>query len=63
LRIPLAAEQFDAALARAEREHLSHLQFLETLISEQAHQRRERSIQRRIGEAGFREEQRLETFD
>jgi len=63
LRIPLTAEQFDAALAQAEREHLSHLQFLETLISEQAHQRRERSIQRRIGEAGFREEQRLETFD
>ena len=60
LRIPLSPEQFDAAVARAEREHLSHLKFLETLIAEQADQRRERSIQRRIDEARFREEQRLE---
>jgi len=63
LRIPLTPEQFDAAVARAEREHLSHLEFLETLIAEQADQRRERSIQRRIHEARFREAQRLESFD
>lgn len=63
LRIPLTPEQFDAAVARAEREHLGHLEFLETLIAEQADQRRERSIQRRIDDARFREEQRLETFD
>ena len=63
LRIPLSSEQFDAAVARAEREHLCHLEFLETLIGQQADQRRERSIQRRIDEARFREEQRLETFD
>jgi DNA replication protein DnaC len=63
LRIPLTPEQFDAAVTRAEREHLCHLEFLETLIAEQADQRRERSIQRRIDEAGFREDRRLETFD
>ncbi len=63
LRIPLTPEQFDAAVARAEREHLGHLEFLESLIAEQADQRRERSIQRRIDDAGFREDRRLETFD
>jgi DNA replication protein DnaC len=63
LRIPLTSEQFDAVIARAEREHLSHLEFLEAMIAEQADQRRERSIERRIHEARFREEQRLETFD
>jgi len=63
LRIPLTPEQFDAAVARAEGEHLSHLEFLESLIAEQADQRRERSIQRRIREARFREPRNLETFD
>jgi DNA replication protein DnaC len=63
LRIPLAPAQFDAAVARAERERLAHLEFLETLIAEPADQRRERSLQRRLAEARFREAQRLETFD
>ena len=63
LRIPLTDEQFDAALARAEREGLSHLEFLEALIAEQADQRRERSIERRIREACFRDSGTLETFD
>jgi hypothetical protein len=47
LRIPITPGQFDAVMARAEREHLSHLEFLEALIGEQANQRRERSIQYR----------------
>ncbi|MFH0983233.1 MAG: ATP-binding protein [Planctomycetota bacterium] len=63
LRIPITSEQFDAVIARAEREHLSHLDFLEALIAEQAHQRRERGIQHRIREARFREPRNLETFD
>lgn len=63
LRIPLTGEQFDAVIARAEREHLSPLEFLEALIGEQADQRRERSIQRRINKACFREARTLETFD
>ena len=63
LRIPITAGQFDAVTARAEREHLPHLEFLEALIGEQANQRRERSIQYRIREAAFREPQSLEAFD
>jgi DNA replication protein DnaC len=63
LKIPLRAEQFDKALARAEREGLSHLEFLHQLISEQAGQRRERSIARRVRQACFREEKTLATFD
>lgn len=47
LKVPLTAETFDAALARAEREGLSHAQFLHLLIAEQAHRRRERSIAHR----------------
>jgi DNA replication protein DnaC len=63
LKIPLRAESFDAVLARAEREGLSHLEFLHQLIGEQAGQRRERSIARRVREACFREEKTLATFD
>lgn len=63
LRVPITPGQFDAAVARAEREHLPHLEFLEALIGEQANRRRERSIQYRIREAAFREPQSLETFD
>ena len=57
LKVPLRAEQFDAVLARAEREGLSHQQFLHLLIAEQADQRRERSIARRIRDARFRDAQ------
>ncbi len=63
LRIPVQPEQFDAAIARAQRERMSHLEFLEALIGEQAGQRRERSIERRIREARFREPVTLAAFD
>jgi len=63
LRIPITPQQFDEIIARTEREPLSHLEFLETLIAEQARQRRERSIERRIREARFREPRTIETFD
>ncbi|MFH0981258.1 MAG: ATP-binding protein, partial [Planctomycetota bacterium] len=63
LRIPITPGQFDAVTRKAEREHLSHLEFLEALIAEQANQRRERSIQHRIREAHFREPRDLEAFD
>jgi DNA replication protein DnaC len=63
LRIPLQPEQFDAVLARAEHEGLSHLEFVRMLLGEQANQRRERSIARRIREAGFREGKTLADFD
>jgi DNA replication protein DnaC len=63
LGIPLRCEQFDAVLSRAEREGLSHLEFVRLLINEQANQRRERSIAHRIREAGFREGKTLADFD
>jgi DNA replication protein DnaC len=63
LKIPLSAEQFDAILAGAAREGLSHQEFLHRLIGEQAAQRRERSIAYRIREAGFHERKPLSEFD
>jgi DNA replication protein DnaC len=63
LKIPLRAEAFDALLGRAQREGLSHQQFLHLLIAEQANQRRERSIAYRIREAGFDERKPLSEFD
>jgi DNA replication protein DnaC len=63
LNVPFSAEAFDAATARAEREGLSHLEFLHLVTAEQAARRRERSIARRIREACFREAKTLATFD
>jgi DNA replication protein DnaC len=63
LRIPVTAEQFDRTLGQAEQEHLAPLEFLSRLIGEQANLRRQRSIERRIREAHFREHKTLEEFD
>jgi DNA replication protein DnaC len=63
LRIPLRPEQLDAALACAEHEGRSHLEFVRMLIGEQASQRRERSIAHRIREAKFRVGKTLVDFD
>jgi DNA replication protein DnaC len=63
LGIPVAPEALDAALLRAEKEALPHLSFLDLLLGEQAGQRRERSIARRISEAHFAERKTLEAFD
>jgi len=63
LKVPLTAGQFDAVLAAAQREGLSHQQFLHRLIAELADRRRERSIAHRIREARFRERQPLSAFD
>jgi DNA replication protein DnaC len=63
LKVPLRPEPFDAAVAQAEREGLSPLEFLHLLIAEQAAARRERSIAHRIQEARFREGKTLATFD
>ena len=61
--MPLTAETLDTHLGRAEKEHLSHLQLLAGLVGEQAAQRRERSIERHIRAARFREPCSLEGFD
>jgi DNA replication protein DnaC len=63
LNVPFSEAAFDAATARAEREGLSHLEFLHLVITEQAAQRRERSIARRIRDACLREAKTLTTFD
>ena len=63
LKIPLREAAFDAVVAQAEREGLSHLAFLQRLIAEQAEQRRERSIAYRVRDARFREAKTLATFD
>jgi DNA replication protein DnaC len=63
LKVPLRAEQFDTVLARAQRDGLSYQQFLHLLIADQADQRRERSIARRIRDARFRDLKPLSAFD
>ena len=63
LKVPIRPEAFDAVLAQAEREGLSHLALLHRLIGEQAAQRRERSIAYRVREARFKESKTLATFD
>jgi ABC-type glutathione transport system ATPase component len=63
LKVPLSAEGLDAALARAEQEGLSHLNFLELIFGEPAARSRQRAIERRIREARFREDKKLEDFD
>lgn len=62
LKVPLAAEELDGLLARAEREGLARLEFVHLLIAEQARQRRERSIATRIREARFPELTTLDDF-
>jgi DNA replication protein DnaC len=63
LKVPLTAAQLDAVLARAERDGLTHLEFTQLLIAEQAQLRRERSIACRIRDAKFRELHTLAGFD
>lgn len=63
LRVSLGPETLDAVLARAEREGMSHLEFLRVLIGEQADRRREQAIAHRIREARFRDGKTLADFD
>ena len=63
LRLPVTADQLDAALTDAEQTGRSHLEFLHRLLADQAGLRRERSLQRRIKDACFRDLQPLAEFD
>jgi DNA replication protein DnaC len=63
LKVPLSAEILDAALAQADQEGLSHLNFLELIFGEPAARSRQRAIERRIREARFREDKNLADFD
>jgi len=63
LKVPLTVAQLDAVLARAERAGMSHLEFVQALIAEQAQHRRERASARRIKDACFRDLYTLADFD
>jgi DNA replication protein DnaC len=63
LAIPLEPAALDEVLSQAEKQSLSHLQFLDLLLGAQANARRERSVARRIREAHFAETKTLEGFD
>lgn len=63
LGIPIVAEQLDDALKHACDLGLSHIDFLHRLLADQAGLRRQRSIERRIKAARFRELKPMSEFD
>ena len=63
LRIPVSAEELDAVLAAADRDHLSVLAAFDRLLGEQAARRRDRAIHRRVTAAKFAAHKTLEAFD
>src|SRR3954451_9370558 len=63
LGIALAPGALDAALSAAEKEALSHLEFLHRVLAGPAEARLARALERRIGAARFRELTTLEGFD
>src|SRR2546427_2232135 len=63
LGIPIAPNDLDTVLERADKETLSHLMFLDLLLGQQAAARRDRAVERRIRDAHFEERKLLETFD
>jgi len=63
LRVPMTADQLDAAIKQAQDAGSSHLEFLHRLLADQAGLRRQRRIERLIKEANFREALPLSSFD
>jgi DNA replication protein DnaC len=63
LGITLTPEALDAALSAAEKESLSHLEFLHRLLAGPAEARLQRALERRLHAARFRELTTLEGFD
>ena len=63
LGVAVTPEALDAALSAAEKESLSHLEFLHRLLAGPAEARLQRALERRIREAKFRELTTLEGFD
>ena len=63
LKIPMMTEELDEILAAAAKSKLSPLQLLEQFLSRPAATRRERSIERRLRLARFRDPGTLESFD
>ena len=63
LKIPLTHEQIDEILSDGAKSKLSQLQLLERLLAAPANLRRERSIERRLKNARFRDPATFESFD
>jgi DNA replication protein DnaC len=63
LGIALAPGVLDAALSAAEKESLSHLEFLHRVLAGPAEARLERALERRLRAARFRELTTLDGFD
>jgi len=63
LSILVTSEQIDQILTEASKSQLSHLQLLERFLAVPAHRRLERSIERRLRMAKFRDGASLESFD
>lgn len=63
LGVAVTAEALDAALSAAEKESLSHLEFLHRLLAGPAEARVQRALERRLRDAKFRELTTLEGFD
>ena len=63
LGVAVTPEALDAALSAAEKESLSHLEFLHRLLAGPAEARLQRALERRIRDAKFRELTTLEGFD
>jgi uncharacterized protein (DUF2384 family) len=61
--ITLPADALDAVLSVAEKEALSHLEFLHRVLSVRAEARRQRAIERQIRAARFHEVTTLDSFD
>jgi DNA replication protein DnaC len=63
LNIPLQTEQVDEILTTAAKSKLSYLELLERFLATPANLRRERSIERRLRTARFRDAATFESFD
>jgi DNA replication protein DnaC len=63
LGVAVTPEALDAALSAAEKEHLSHLEFLHRLLAGPAEAKLRRALERRVRAARFRELTTLEGFD
>jgi len=59
----VTAETVDELLAQAASQEWSHLEFARRLLGAAAQSRRERSLERRLAEAGLTDAPTLETFD
>src|SRR3954470_11584906 len=63
LGVAVTPEALDAALSAAEKESLSHLEFLHRLLAGPAEAKLQRALERRVREAKFRELTTLAGFD